>query len=124
MVVLSLGRNAMLRVLDALGMSGVGVSRVVIVCDVKDVVRVYVRFSGHEDQIDAVADALIEPAPQEVSVTTVGGLEVDDMGRVFVPAADHARMRKALCEILASYDLPATVRRLADEALGREVRPS
>ncbi len=114
---LSLGRDAMLRVIDALGLSGRGVDRVVVVCDVKDVVRVYVRFAGHEDQIDAVVDALIEPAPQEVSVTTLGGLEVDEKGRVFVPAAEAARLRAAL-ERIAEMSGGVTGR-VAREALGR-----
>ncbi len=37
------GRDSMARVRDALGLTGLSVDRLVIVCDARDVTRVYVR---------------------------------------------------------------------------------
>lgn len=86
------------RLLDALGLKHRLVNRIVVVADVNAAVQVYVRSFVHEEEWDAIADNLVEPTTRggEVQVTTVGGLEVDEQGRVFVPAAEVARMRRAL----------------------------
>ncbi len=118
---LTRGHEAMGRILDALGMKDQLVNRIVIVAGMSEPVHVYVKRFVHEEEFDALADNLIEPATRggEVQVTTVGGLEVDEKGRVFVPAAEAAKMRTALREICRHLDMgaDATALRVAHDAL-------
>lgn len=116
------GHEAMGRVLDALGLRGQAVNKLVIVCEVNAPVVVYVKRLAHEEEMDAIADNLIEPAPQEVQVATVNGLEVDERGRVFVPAGEVARLRGALERItaLSPFGSNAEAMAVARGALERE----
>lgn len=118
------GADAGLRLLEALGLNHQNVDRIVIDVQIRDVVRIYVSHLATEEQMDAAADALVEPSTRagEPQVAHVGRLEVDEKGRVFVPAAEHARLVRALEEIrrveVFNAEHAVAMRETARRALG------
>lgn len=101
MAQLMAGHEALGRLIEALGLQNRHISKAVIVLAVNQAVVCYVKHFMTEEEVDAVMDQVIEPttAPAEPQIVTVGGLEVDEQGRVFVPAADYSRLRDALEQI-------------------------
>lgn len=110
------GHEAVGRLMSALGIQG-RCSRVVIDCRVGGLVHIYTRMVADEQDLDAVADAVAEPGSRagEPVVRAVRGLEVDELGRVYVPVEDHARLVACLERIRAGVEFPAAEARVALE---------
>ncbi len=83
------GQEAAARIMEALGMHQRGVERVVVVADAAGTVQIYVSRKLDCDQVEPLCQALRE-AVVPLVVTEVAGVEVDELGRVYVPAAGHA----------------------------------